>query len=180
MKTLPQVIARANILAMVLATLGAAAPARAAPEAADTAAPAVENPNRVALVLGLGTPWGELGLTYQRRVGQKLALEAGVGLGATGVQLAALPKLSFGSGRARFYIEAGPTLTLGGQESTGVWAAGEIGFEASLGRVTLGLGAGASVLAAGKVKSPICFDACSTVGPGVISPDIRLTVGFNF
>src|SRR4051812_12701567 len=108
-----------------LATLGAAARAWAAPEAAATAARAVENPNRLALVLGLGSPWGELGVTYQRRFGQTLALETGVGVGGTGVQVAALPKLLFGSGAARFYVEAGPSLTFGDREPAGLWAAGE-------------------------------------------------------
>jgi hypothetical protein len=165
----------------VLATLGAAAPAwAAAPEVVAAAAPAVENPHRLALVVGLGSPWGEVAITYQRRFGQTLALETGCGKGATGDQCAALPKLLFGSSAARFYVEAGPSLTLGDREPAGVWAAGEVGFEGSISQVTLGIGAGGSVLAAGTVEAPLCPDECATLGPGTVLPEVRLTAGFDF
>jgi hypothetical protein len=167
---------------MAAAAALAATSAQAAPEvtaaAAGAATPAAQN--KVALVLGLASPWGELGVSYQRKVAPSLAIETGLGIGGTGAQLAVLPKLLVGSGDARLFVEAGPSVTLSDRAGAGVWATGEIGFEASFSAWTLGFGAGAGLLVAGEVAAPICFDACSTVKPGVWLPEIRLTIGRTF
>jgi len=163
-----------------IAIMLVASSADAAPEVVATASPVATTPNKLALVLGLASPWGELGVSYQRKIRPSLALETGVGLGATGLQLAALPKLLLGSGAAHLYVEAGPSLTLNDQAGAGLWAAGEVGFESTFGSWTLGFGAGASILAAGAVREPICFDVCSDVHAGAWLPEIRLVVGRNF
>jgi len=174
---LPLFAAAVATIAIVLGAPGA----QAAPDAVLTASPVgTTTPNKLAVVLGLASPWGELGVSYQRQLRPSLALETGVGLGATGLQLAVLPKLLIGSGAARLYLEAGPSLTLNDQAGAGLWAAGEVGFESTFGNWTLGFGAGAGILAAGAVREPICFDACSNLQPGVWLPEIRLVVGRNF
>ena len=171
----------AAALATIAILLGAPG-AHAAPDAVLTASPAgTTTPNKLAVVLGLGSPWGELGVSYQRQLRPSLALETGVGLGATGLQLAVLPKLLIGSGAARLYLEGGPSLTLSDEAGAGLWAAGEVGFESTFNSWTLGFGAGASILAAGEVRVPICFVGdCSNLQPGTWLPEIRLVVGRNF
>ncbi len=109
-------------------------------------------PNKLALVLGLASPWGEIGFSYQRMLSPALALD----------------------------VEAGPSLTLADQSLAGLWAAGEVGFESSFGHWTLGFGAGAAILVAGQVREPICFDSCPTWQPGTWLPEVRLVVGRNF
>jgi hypothetical protein len=127
-------------------------------------------------VAGLGSPWGALGVAYQRALGESFAIETGVGYGLTGAQVALLPKLLIGSGKGRFYIQAGPSLTIG--SGTGVWAAGEIGGEFSLGRWVLTFGAGAGVLVDGSVG--VCFLGCNTLTPWMVWPETRLSFGRAF
>lgn len=171
--------AAATALALVLGAGRAHAAPAATATAPAAAIPAAPN-NKLALVLGLASPWGEMGLSYQRYVAPSFALETGVGIGATGGQLVVLPKLLLGSGNARFYVEGGPSVTLTDKSGAGVWASGEIGFESSFGGFVLGFGAGAGILVAGEVPFPICIDECSTMKPGTWMPEIRLTLGYAF
>jgi hypothetical protein len=173
-RAIAKVLAVASLTA---ALLGTVARAQSDPAAATIAA-APERPNRLGLVLGLGSPWGAIGVAYQRRLGETLAIEGGAGLGPTGFQAAALPKLLFGR-RTRFYVQGGPSLTAS-PSSTGLWADAELGFEVNPGNWTFGFGGGVGVLVAGSVQSPICFDACSTFGPGKLFPEIRFQLARNF
>lgn len=172
---------RTGTAAVVALAAALAAPAvHAEPETVAASGPVSATPNKLAAVVGLASPWGELGISYQRRLRPSFALETGIGTGATGLQLVALPKWLFGSGGAHLYIEAGPSLTLENQVGAGLWATGEVGFESTFGNWTLGFGAGAGLLVAGEVKTPICFDECSTRGAGAWLPEIRLAIGRNF
>jgi hypothetical protein len=137
------------------------------------------SPNKLSLVLGLASPWGEAGIAYQRKLSDSFALEGGLGTGLTGAQVVLLPKVLFGSGTSRLYLEAGPSLTFGDTAGLGLWATSEVGFESSFGKWTLGFGAGAGVLVAGGFTG-LCFDTCSISEPGKWMPEIRLTVGRNF
>jgi hypothetical protein len=171
-------VGMAATMAMTL-VLGAR-PAVAAPDATATAKGTPATPNKLALTVGLASPLGELGFSYQRLVAPSFALETGFGVGMTGVQVAALPKLLFGTGNARLFIEAGPSATFSDRTGPGLWAAAEVGFESSFGAWTLGFGGGAGILVAGEVPVPICIDSCSTLKAGTWLPEIRLTVGRNF
>jgi len=163
--------------ATVIAALASSvARAQESPVAVTAPAPAPAPSNKLALVVGLGTPWGALGAAYQRALGESFAIETGVGYGLTGVQAALLPKLLIGSGKGRLYIQAGPSLTIGSKY--GVWAAGEIGGEFSLGRWALTFGAGAGVLVDGSVR--ICFFECNVMRPGHWLPETRLSFGRAF
>ncbi len=140
--------------ATVIAALASSVARAEDPPVAVTApVPAPAPRNKLALVAGLATPWGELGAAYQRALGESFAIETGVGYGATGIQAALLPKLLVGSGKGRFYIQAGPSLTIG-PSSHGVWAAGEVGGEFSFGRWVLTCGGGAGVLVEGRSGNP--------------------------
>lgn len=167
--------------ATVIAALASSvARAQESPVAVTAPAPAPAPSNKLALVVGLGTPWGALGAAYQRALGESFAIETGVGYGLTGAQVALLPKLLVGSGKGRFYIQAGPSLTIG-PSSHGVWAAGEIGGEFSFGRWVLTFGAGAGVLVDGSVRQPIDFSGPgSTLRPWFVAPETRLSFGRAF
>jgi hypothetical protein len=164
--------------ATVIAALASSVARAEEPPVAVTApAPAPAPRNKLALVAGLGSPWGALGAAYQRALGESVALETGVGYGLTGAQVALLPKLLVGSGKGRFYIQAGPSMTIR-PSGYGVWAAGEIGGEFSLGRWVLSVGGGAGVLVEGSL--PICFFDCNTLQPGHWLPETRLSFGRAF
>jgi hypothetical protein len=104
------------------------------------------------------------------------AIETGVGYGATGYQAALLPKLLVGFGDGRFYIQAGPSLTIA--SNNGVWATGEIGGELPFGRWVLTVGAGAGVLVGGSAQ--ICFWGCGAVRQWSWLPETRLSFGRAF
>ena len=166
-------------VAITAALAAGTARAEAPPAAAPRAAAALTSKHKLAFVMGLATPWGELGASYQRSFVPSVALETGFGLGATGAQLVLLPKLLLGSGGTRAYFAAGPSLTIGNAEP-GLWAAGEFGVDASFDAWVLTFGAGAGILVAGSVQTPICFDACSRWQPGRWLPDLRFSVGRAF
>jgi hypothetical protein len=173
--TLPGRLFLAACATVIAALASSLARAEAPPVAVTAPAPR----NKLALVAGLGSPWGELGAAYQRALGESFAIETGVGYGATGIQAALLPKLLVGSGKGRFYIQAGPSLTIGSH--IGVWAAGEIGGEFSLGRWVLTFGAGAGVLVGGSARQPIDFSGPgSTLRPWFVMPETRLSFGRAF
>ena len=161
---------------LIAALASSVARAEEPPVAVTAPAPAPAPRNKLALVAGLGSPWGALGAAYQRALGESFAIETGVGYGLTGVQAALLPKLLIGSGKGRLYIQAGPSLTIGSKY--GVWAAGEIGGEFSSGRWALTFGGGAGVLVDGSVR--ICFFECNTMRPGHWLPETRLSFGRAF
>jgi hypothetical protein len=163
---------------LIAALASSVARAQEQPVAVTAPAHAHAPRNKLALVAGLGSPWGELGAAYQRALGESFAIETGVGYGLTGAQAALLPKLLIGSGKGRFYIQAGPSLTIG--SGTAVWAAGEIGGEFSFGRWVLTCGGGAGVLVDGSVRAPGFAGPGSTVTPWFVVPETRLSFGRAF
>ena len=71
---------------------------------ADAAPP---DQNRISVDLGVASAVGGLGVTYSYFADDSLGLEAGLGVGATGLQLSLMPKLRLGAGRHRFVAGAG-------------------------------------------------------------------------
>jgi hypothetical protein len=80
--------------------------------------------------LGVFSAVGFGGLTYAYAVSENWAVEAGLGLGLTGVQLSLMPKLAFGRNH-RFVVGLGPSVgsMLDGQNTTSLWLNGDVGYE---------------------------------------------------
>lgn len=156
----------------------ASSPVDAAPEAVASAAPVAPAANRVGVVVGLASPWGEAGVSYQRALHPLFAFEIGVGAGLMGFHFVALPKVSLGSEAAHLFVDAGPSVTV--KDAVGTWIAGELGFESTSGPWTRSFSAGAIILAKGSLVAPICLDQCRMLGPGFWLPEIRVNVGYNF
>lgn len=68
--------------------------------------------NQMALHVGLGSAVGYLGATYAHEPLQLLQLEGGVGLGFSGTQLSAMPKLVICGGSNCFISGAGVSLSI--------------------------------------------------------------------
>ncbi len=66
-----------------------------------------ERPTALYLLLGLGTPVGGLGLEAERMLSPMGAVAAGAGIGANGVQAAAMARLLLGGSRSRLVLGAG-------------------------------------------------------------------------
>ncbi|HEY3358637.1 MAG TPA: hypothetical protein VGQ83_35645 [Polyangia bacterium] len=129
---------------------------------------------------------GFAGFTYAYSPAPRIQLELGVGYGLTGVQVSAMPKLSFGTDAHRFVVGLGVAgaSDRGAYEST--WLNVEAGYELRsragfsflvAGGLTAGLG--------GRVR-PICLIECrdepaaATAGDparGWVFPQVRVAVG---
>lgn len=96
--------------ACFLIALLASAPALAAPPVEVVSETAPLPPPALRVDLGLGSPVGSLGVVYSRPVSPQLAVEGGLGIGASGLQLSAMGKLRLGSGRTRFTPGVGVSL----------------------------------------------------------------------
>jgi hypothetical protein len=94
-------------LAVTLATLsfaGLPAAAAAEPPAVGTSTVPLPSP-ALRVDLGVASPVGAIGVVYTRPTstwGSRLGLEAGVGIGLSGLQLSAMGKLRLGGDRWRF------------------------------------------------------------------------------
>ena len=135
-KALDRILVSAGIIVAVCAV--ARAEPVASPVAPATAAPYPRN--RLALVLGIGSPFGEVGLSYQRQLAPSFAIEGGVGAGLTGTQFPLLAKTMTGGGQMHVYLEVGPSLSLR-ESKTALWAVAEVGLELSLGNWIVAFGA---------------------------------------
>ena len=92
----------------ILLLLGA--PAAADPAAGSAAPVATARPerhHRLSFQFGLGAPLGILGAAWAYAPREHFRVEAGVGLGATSVQLSLMPGVAFGSTSDRFVAGAG-------------------------------------------------------------------------
>ncbi len=93
-------------LAVTLATLSIASlPAGAAADSPAVGTSTNVAPSAFRVDLGVGSPVGMIGVVYTRPTstwGSRLGLEAGAGLGLSGLQLSVMGKLRLGSGHWRF------------------------------------------------------------------------------
>ena len=80
--------------------------------ATSSPARADERRNAVRADVGMFSAVGFVGATYSRAVQRWLVVETGVGLGLTGVQLSAGPRVSLGTGRNRFVAGGGFALAI--------------------------------------------------------------------
>jgi len=77
-------------------------------------------PNEARLDIGLFAPEGLVGVSYARDLVPHLQVEVGVGLGLSGFQLSAMPKLYIGS-ENRLYTGAGVSLGVFPGQDTDAW-----------------------------------------------------------
>lgn len=68
--------------------------------------------NSISLNIGLASALGFTGIAYSRNLSKNFQLEAGAGLGFSGVQLSLMPKLTLGSGKHRFVSGLGLSVGL--------------------------------------------------------------------
>jgi hypothetical protein len=142
--------------------------------------------NHFALNLGAGSSVGALGFTYDRDLGPRWQLQAGLGVGDSGWQVSVMPRrlLRFGPRHALF-AGAGPSLAIPinrhWTRPPVLWANAEGGYQYERSRFFLQLGLGASVVLWGKVRPPFCFKCdVEYLGPGTVLPGLRFAVGFRF
>lgn len=149
------------------------------------AASAGDLPSRNALRLdaGLFSAVGELGTSYTRSLTSLLQLEAGVGVGLSGVQLSLMPKLSAGQGRHRYVggigVSAAIFLGAGPDDSPAfAWLNADVlGYEyRSSGGFTLLAAVGLTVGLAGHYS----WEESQESIRGTLMPQARLGVGYCF
>ena len=90
----------------LLPAVDAAAESRRLPEVTESARTAVGVDLGIASAVGFG------GVTLARQLASHWRLEAGVGLGVTGVQLSLMPKMVFGGARDHYVGGAGISVTV--------------------------------------------------------------------
>jgi hypothetical protein len=79
--------------------------------------------------LGAFSAVGFAGISYGYAPSDRLAIEAGLGYGMSGVQLSLMPKWSFGQ-RHRLVLGLGPSLgLLPDGKSVSLWLNGDVGYE---------------------------------------------------
>jgi hypothetical protein len=173
----------------LLAALLMCVPGVAAAQESAQALPAVTAKNLLQGSLGFGSPVGALGLSYIYLPVRQAELEIGGGIGFTGYQISAMPKLSLGR-NDRLLIGLGPSVSIDTsdqpkQSCVGYWLNGEIGYRHST-------PAGLSVLAAvgvgyglsGTIHTRCGGDCGSSVSDESVAgrwvPEARIAVGRSF
>jgi hypothetical protein len=110
-----------SVLLLLIASVlvASAGVARAADDTETDAEVSAARPH-VRVDLGIASPVGLVGVVYSRPVRPWLALEAGAGFGASGLQISGMGKLRLGNGRTFFTPGVGLSLGLpaGGGEPT--------------------------------------------------------------
>jgi hypothetical protein len=123
-----------NWMAFSSALLMLSASAASAQEASRALPAETAKKNLVQGSLGLGSPVGALGISYTYAPIRQIEIEIGGGLGFTGYQLSAMPKLSLGNSNDRFVVGLGPSVSIDTWQSEkqthlGYWLNGEVGYE---------------------------------------------------
>ena len=148
--------------------------------------------NHVALNLGWGSAVGFAGATYDRAIIDHLQLQGGLGLGYTGVQLAAMAQFVFPLWR-RFGLSAlagaGPSLSMrrSSPRKVRTWGNAELGWQVDRGGFFMQMAGGVTVLVRGQVDAPCIHCDLSeypgdakTWKAGHILPAVRAAYGVRF
>jgi hypothetical protein len=174
---------------LLLAALLMGAPTAGSAQESARAVPAVRAKNLLQGSLGVGSPVGALGISYTYLPIRQIEIEMGGGIGFTGYQVSAMPKLSLGD-HDRLVLGLGPSLSIDASDQSqqsyvGYWLNGEIGYRHStaaglsvLAAVGVGYGLGGSVhaLCPGDCDSR----AASESAAGRWVPEARVAVGRAF
>ncbi len=137
--------------------------------------------------LGLGSPVGAVGLSYTYAPIRQLQIEAGGGLGFSGYQLSAMPKLVVGRASDRLVLGIGPSMSIdtargSNQTDVGYWMNGEIGYQHDTGSgLAVLVAVGMSYGVAGTMHS-FCAENCPGSPPpksiaGEVLPGFRIAIG---
>jgi hypothetical protein len=105
-----------------------------AQDASSAGAPEGAKKNLLQGSLGLGSPVGELGVSYAYAPIRQAEIEIGAGVGFSGYQLSLMPKLALGVGGDRFVLGVGPSASIDSgsapkREYIAYWLNAEIGYE---------------------------------------------------
>ena len=146
---------------------------------------AEKDANVFASQIGVFSALGELGVAYSRELGDLAELEAGAGLGLTGVQLSLMGKVGWSSAPSRFVSGVGAAYALPASSmayaSDGVWLNVDvIGYEWRLkSGWYFSVAGGGTYALSGIDKCPDAFP-CSTTVRGSVAPQARFGVGTTF
>jgi len=146
--------------------------------------------NRLQANLGLGSAVGEIGASYTYAPLPEFQIELGTGLGFTGLQFSAMPKLSLALNNSdRLVLGAGPSASLdlaANPDHTylGYWLNAEVGYEhrSALGFAVL-VAAGISYGLGGEMRGHCGVDcggdtrAWNDPIAGKLSPQTRIAFG---
>lgn len=137
---------------------------------------------------GLFSAVGFIGGTYSFSPIPQLELEAGTGLGLTGIQVSVMPKLSLGCASHRFILGVGPSVGIDpydGPVHASYWLNAEIGYAyRSEGGFSFLVAAGVTAALGGRMHALCIWSDCSEerkiegeelAGWGV--PQIRFALG---
>ena len=151
----------------------------------DGAAEPVGRVNHLGVNLGVGSSVGSYGLTYDRDLSRRWQIQAGAGLGSTGLELSLMPRFLLRTGaRHALFIGMGPSvglpLNLIMDQPTAVWANGEAGYQYERSRFYFQFGLDYAVLLRGTAP-PACIGCDGDrLRPGASLPGFRLTAGVRF
>lgn len=175
------------IASLLFALAGNQPPAPPAP--ATPAAPPPSSTQEVRVDLGLASAIGFAGVTYSVSPAPGFLIELGAGVGYSGLQLSAMPKLVFGGSTGRFVVGAGPSVAIPGvhivttdplgsntdEHVVTPWLNVEIGYDYRsttgtsflvAGGITVGLAHGCAV----------SIDSCTELY-GLVLPQVRVGLG---
>lgn len=132
--------------------------------------------NRLGFDLGVFSALGLAGVSYARQLAEPLALEAGVGLGGSGLQLSLMPKLTLGSNGDYYVAGLGVAWAVGESRSPMFWVNADLlGYER---RLENGLGLSISL------GATACLSGQTTgyfaMGKGFVAPQLRLGAAWWF
>jgi hypothetical protein len=159
-------------LLVVLPALFALAPAAGA---ASFEGPPEERRHSVRLDVGFLSPVGLAGLAYSYDFTKRLTLEAGLGVGFSGVQLSVMPKLVLGNGKHSALFGLGASVGIDPDSSRHtVWPYlnGEVGYQL---RAQNGFTFQASLGVTGSY-----YKISNHAFSGNVAPTVRIGFGYSF
>ena len=146
--------------------------------------PELATRHRVGVDVGLGSAVGAVGLTYTIAPVPWLRLEVGGGLGISGTQLCAMPKVALSGPRDRFVAGAGMSWSNGQDAHGAEWSVPWVNLDA------LGyehrFASSVSLSVAAGLTTPLArfhYDVTelgNTVKPGTLFPQFRAGIGYWF
>lgn len=139
--------------------------------------------NTVSGHVGVFSAVGELGVSYTRDFSRYFEVEAGVGLGFTGIKLSLIPRLEFGSATRKIVTGAGPVYSFGISGNPfvgdGLWLNVDlVGYQERLASGWV-FSTSAGFAHAGDERCPQ-FAPCTVVVRGTTLPQGRVGLGRSF
>jgi hypothetical protein len=151
----------------------------------DGAAEPVDRVNHIGANLGLFSSVGAFGLTYDRDLSRFWQIQAGAGLGSTGLEVSLMPRFMLRTSvRHALFLGMGasvglpPDLVL--DRPIAVWANGEAGYQYERSRFYFQFGLDYALLLRGTAAPPCLLCDRDRLRPGTSLPGFRFTAGVRF